>query len=247
VSYQFETLPPFLPPLQPGETLAKALKRLSAAAVPQRPLTKRDRLKAAAAASGGDKDKTSGGSETAVDAAGSGQSTQAAFLRMTEIADRLVAEGEHDVFTETREDFERFGAMWGALAKTGQTLPKASAGAATAAARSGGSNGVAAGACCKVHGLKGPASSGTLACIPVGSFHTDATHAQVMQPRAMMTMTCLLTKTMTTANVAAKPRPQGLLLRFLAQHPQQQALQLVADPAQRALVCPVKVTQPGVQ
>lgn len=112
--------------------MTKALKRLGGSGQPGagRPLTKRDKARlqksaAAAATSGGVVGGEVGPNVTTEGAAGvAGGADRAVFQRMAEIADRLVGEGELDVFTETKEDFERFAAMWmpkGATPKAAQT------------------------------------------------------------------------------------------------------------------------------
>lgn len=122
--------------LQRGETIAKALKRLGGAnAAAGKALGKREkqRLQQQQAAEGGAGEGTGA-------AAGAGNSGP--FMRMVEIADLLVEEGEMDVYDATKEDLERSAAMW--LPK--QAVQAAGAGAGAAAGGSGAAGKAAAAA-----------------------------------------------------------------------------------------------------
>ena len=124
--------------MQPGETLTRALKRLGGDTSTQhRAMGKRERAKllaqAAAAAGGG------GG-------AGGAGGDKDGFLRITEIANTLLEEGEMDVYEASCEELQRSAAMWlteedAAPAQkkqaTGVAAATAGVGAAAAAAAAG--------------------------------------------------------------------------------------------------------------
>lgn len=131
--------------LQPRETVAKALKRLGTAPGAQhRAMGKREKQKllvaqqqaAAAAAAAAGKGSGSGGPAAA--AAESDLPPAAQIALLTELAHRLLNEGETDVYSDVREDFLHAAELYmppaaAAAAATGATF--------TAAATGGGGGG----------------------------------------------------------------------------------------------------------
>uniref|UniRef100_A0A7S2VV17 OCRE domain-containing protein n=1 Tax=Chlamydomonas chlamydogama TaxID=225041 RepID=A0A7S2VV17_9CHLO len=88
--------------MQAGETIAKTLKRVGGAAAGAaghaKAMGKREKARLAAQQQGNGQHGQQAGA--------------ALFSRLTEIADQLVAEGEMDVYTATKEELERSAAIW---------------------------------------------------------------------------------------------------------------------------------------
>ncbi|KAG2483126.1 hypothetical protein HYH03_018016 [Edaphochlamys debaryana] len=149
--------------MQPGEDVTRALKRLgqaagggggAAAALPHRAMGKREKARllaqqqaavAAAAAAAGDGD---GAAAAEAEAA---QHAQQAFTKLTELADELLAEGEMDIYSSSREELLRSARMWLPQLAAGGAAPVAAGGAGGSAAGAGpsGSGGAAAAAAAK--------------------------------------------------------------------------------------------------
>ncbi|GFR41660.1 hypothetical protein Agub_g2402, partial [Astrephomene gubernaculifera] len=147
--------------MQPGETVTRALKRLggaggagaaTAAGLPHRAMGKRERARLLAQQQEllqKQQQKQQQGSSNSNGAADAGPSTAGSgtdadtqrrvqFLRLTELADELLEEGELEIYGETQEALTRSARMW---------LPQlAAAGAAPAAVGGGGAAWPAGGA-----------------------------------------------------------------------------------------------------
>ena len=97
-------------PLQRGETLARLLKRLGGEGQVGRAVGRRERLKQQQARkSEGTGDEES---EKGAEKGEKGGEKSELFTRIMGIADQLVEEGEMDVYEGTKEDFDKFAAMW---------------------------------------------------------------------------------------------------------------------------------------
>ncbi|GIL85988.1 hypothetical protein Vretimale_9026 [Volvox reticuliferus] len=108
--------------MRPGETITRALKRLggsggsggaAAAGLTHRAMGKRERARLQAQQQQQQQQQSAGdaGGHHAAKDAGAGAAREQ-FVRMTELADELLEEGELEIYDETREELLRSARMW---------------------------------------------------------------------------------------------------------------------------------------